>query len=123
MSADYYDRWVCVFPGKMGISWKHAYPYAEPVSKAEADAAAEKNCNVVAVPYALFERYKEYERRMVVAERVLQQCQSNRLFLSVAHPNFGSARIATSLSSLSFEARSSDPLSSGSSGVTDPTVP
>lgn len=109
MGVEYWDKWVVVFPGKMGISWKHAYPYVDHyTSFEEANAQASKNANTVAIPLALFERYKEYERRMVQAERTLQQCQSNRLYLSAAHPNFGSARVARSLSDLSFEVRFSD---------------
>jgi len=63
------ELWTCIFPGKMGISWKLAWnSYG---TKAEAEEQAAKNRNVVAVPLALWLRYKEYEHRTVVAERKL----------------------------------------------------
>jgi hypothetical protein len=63
------EKWTCVFPGKMGISWKLAWnAYG---TRGEAEAQAAKNCNVVAVPLALWLRYKEYEHRAVAAERKL----------------------------------------------------
>ncbi len=59
------ERWTCVFPGKMGISWKLAWNSCG--TKQEAEVQAAKNCNVVAVPLALWLRYKEYEHRSVAA--------------------------------------------------------
>jgi hypothetical protein len=64
-----FQKWTCVFPGKMGLSWKRAWDGVG--SKEEAEAQAAKNCNVVAVPLQLFETMKEHERRMVIAERPL----------------------------------------------------
>jgi hypothetical protein len=62
----YFKQWVCIFPGKMGLSWKLASgPYA---SYEEAQQQAEKNANVCAVPYEFFEKYQESEKRMVQAE-------------------------------------------------------
>jgi len=62
------ELWTCIFPGKMGISWKRSWGEG---TKEEAEAEATKNCNVIAVPFALWARYKEYENRTVVAERKL----------------------------------------------------
>lgn len=79
------DRWTVVFPGKMGLSWKQAPPYTV-MSKAEADALAAQSGNVIAVPMQLFEKMKEHERRMVRAERQLQDCQSFRVIVSITNP-------------------------------------
>lgn len=72
MSKSYYggkdELWTCMFPGKMGISWKASWGTG---TKEEAEAQASKNCNVIAVPLALWLRYKEYEHRAVAAERKL----------------------------------------------------
>jgi hypothetical protein len=65
------EQWTCIFPGKMGISWKLAWNRHG--TKSEAETQAAKNRNVVAVPLALWLRYKEYEHRSVVAERKLQE--------------------------------------------------
>lgn len=59
------ELWVCIFPGKMGISWKLSWGEG---TKAEAEAQASKNRNVIAVPRSLWLRYKEYEHRTVKAE-------------------------------------------------------
>ncbi len=64
-----FDRWTCIFPGKMGLSWKLAWNSFG--TKEEAEEQAAKNCNVVAVPVQLYEHIKETERRMVEAERKL----------------------------------------------------
>lgn len=64
-----FEKWTTTFPGKMGLSWKRGW-HGEG-TKAEAEAQADKNCNAVAVPVEFFDRYKEYERRMVEAEREL----------------------------------------------------
>ena len=79
--ASYYgegtELWTCVFPGKMGISWKLAWnSYG---TKAEAEAQAAKNQNVVAVPLAFWLRYKEYEHRCVAAEKKLMEVANLRL--------------------------------------------
>ena len=70
--ASYYgdesELWTCIFPGKMGISWKNSWGQG---TKAEAEEQATKNRNVIAVPVALWLRYKEYEHRTVVAEQKL----------------------------------------------------
>src|SRR5215813_4866279 len=71
MGAEYYKEWVCVFPGKMGIAWKLAD--SEVSTKEEAEKRAERNCNVVAVPLAFWEKYSEFSHRMVKAERDLQE--------------------------------------------------
>ena len=71
MSEPYFTEWICVFPGKMGISWKRAW-YGSG-TKEEAEEQAQQNCNVVAIPLALWERYHEYETRMVRAEKKLQE--------------------------------------------------
>jgi hypothetical protein len=60
------EKWTCVFPGKMGISWKLSWN--EHGTKEEAEIQAAKNCNVVAIPLALWLRYQEYENRAVAAE-------------------------------------------------------
>lgn len=76
------DLWTCIFPGKMGISWKLAWNNHG--TKAEAEEQASKNCNVIAVPLALWLRYKEYESRAVVAERKLLDESGLRLDYSIA---------------------------------------
>lgn len=65
-----FEKWVCVFPGKMGLSWKLAHDAVD--TKEEAEAKALKNCNVVAIPLQLYDHVKEMETRMVVAENNLQ---------------------------------------------------
>ena len=69
MSA--FAEWTCIFPGKMGLSWKRVWD--DVGTKEEAEAQAEKNCNVIAVPLQLFEHVKEVEKRMVLAERALAE--------------------------------------------------
>jgi hypothetical protein len=64
-------EWTCVFPGKMGLSWKRAWHRIG--TKEEAEAQAAKNCNVIAVPMQLFDKMKEHELRMVVAEQKLAE--------------------------------------------------
>jgi hypothetical protein len=80
-SMSYYggedEKWTCIFPGKMGISWKRAWEGEG--TRAEAEAQAAKNRNVIAVPVALWLRYKEYEHRCVAAERKLMEVASIRL--------------------------------------------
>jgi hypothetical protein len=61
-----FDTWTCIFPGKMGLSWKRAWDGQG--TKEEAEAQAAKNCNVVVVPVQLYDHIKEIERRMVQAE-------------------------------------------------------
>ena len=73
---NFFKEWVCIFPGKFGLSWKHAHPYDIYNSKEEAEVEALKYGNVVAVPLKLFEQMKKYEERMVVAERTLDVQQS-----------------------------------------------
>jgi hypothetical protein len=63
------EQWTCIFPGKMGISWKIAWNSHG--TKAEAEAQAAKNRNVLAVPLALWLRYREYEYCLVVAKQKL----------------------------------------------------
>ena len=58
-----FTDWVCLFPGKMGISWKLAHNRVG--TREEMEVLANKNCNVVAVPLGLWERYKEYETESV----------------------------------------------------------
>lgn len=67
----YFKEWTCIFPGKMGLSWKRAWDGVG--TKEEAEAEALKHCNVAAVPLQLFEHLKNCERRMVVAERQLRK--------------------------------------------------
>ena len=62
-----FQKWTTIFPGKMGLSWKRGWDGVG--TKEEAEAIASKNCNVIAVPLELFERIKDNERRMVIAER------------------------------------------------------
>jgi hypothetical protein len=64
-----FNEWTCIFPGKMGLSWKRAWNGVG--TKEQAEEIALRNCNTVAVPLQLFETMKEHERRMVVAERAL----------------------------------------------------
>lgn len=68
-----FSKWVCTFPGEMGLSWKHAPPYEMYKTKEAAEAEAAKARNVVAVPLDLFMTMKDHERRMVLAERKLQE--------------------------------------------------
>jgi hypothetical protein len=63
------ELWTCIFPGKMGISWKLAWNGTG--TKLEAEEQAIKNRNVIAIPLALWLRYKEYEHRTVKAEQKL----------------------------------------------------
>ena len=64
-----FNEWTCIFPGKMGLSWKRAWNGVG--TKEQAEEIALRSCNTVAVPLQLFETMKEHERRMVVAERAL----------------------------------------------------
>lgn len=64
MSA--FAKWTCVFPGKMGLSWKRTWHGTG--TKEEAERQASKNRNVVAVPLEMFRKIKEHESRMVLAE-------------------------------------------------------
>jgi hypothetical protein len=66
-----FDKWVCVFPGKMAICWKEAS--VEFDTREEAEEQAKKNCNVVAVPVALFDNYKNYIQKLQLAERLLRE--------------------------------------------------
>lgn len=65
-SGSVFKDWVCIFPGKMGISWKLSH---EATTREEAEIQAAKNCNVVAVPLQLYEKMRELEDRMMNAER------------------------------------------------------
>ena len=69
-----FKEWTCIFPGKMGISWKRAWD--EVGTKSEAEAEAAKNCSVIAVPLQLFTHIKEYEHRMVAAENELTRLKT-----------------------------------------------
>lgn len=69
--SNVFEQWTCIFPGKMGLSWKRAWDGVGTKEQAETEAA--KNCNVVAVPLQLFEKMKEHERRMVKAERMNEE--------------------------------------------------
>lgn len=53
------EEWICVFPGKMGITWKQAW---SPTSKDEAEKQASKNRNTIAIPLAFWKRYKAFEQ-------------------------------------------------------------
>ena len=79
------ELWVCVFPGKMGISWKLTWGHG---TRQEAEAQAAKNRNVVAVPLALWLRYKEYEHRSVAAEAKLVEVARLRLDYKDGTPVF-----------------------------------
>jgi hypothetical protein len=68
-----FAEWTVIFPGKMGLSWKQAWHSG---TKEAAEAQAAKNCNAIAVPVQLFEKMKEHERRMVIAERELALLRS-----------------------------------------------
>lgn len=78
--SEHFEEWTTIFPGKSGISWKRGWDGVG--TKEEAEAIASKNCNVVAVPLELFEHIKDIERRMVFAERKLDEirnaCALNR---------------------------------------------
>lgn len=79
MSDSYFGEYACVFPGKMGISWKLASGPWDDLEKARDEA--EKNCNVAVVPWEFWERYKEYEGRMVAAEAELSKLKElNRFY-------------------------------------------
>lgn len=64
-----FKEWTVIFPGKGGISWKRSWDYNG--TKEEAEIEASKYQNTVSVPVDLWNRYKEYEERMVIAERKL----------------------------------------------------
>lgn len=66
-----FTEWTCIFPGKLGLSWKLAWNASG--TKEEAEAAASKNCNVIAVPVELYVHIKDMECRMVEAERRLNK--------------------------------------------------
>lgn len=87
------ELWTCVFPGKMGISWKLAWNNVG--TKAEAEAEAAKNRNVVAIPLALWGRYKEYEHRTVAAERKLMEELGIRVDYIDREPKFVQVRNVT----------------------------
>lgn len=70
-----FNEWTCIFPGKMGLSWKQSWGTG---TKEEAEVQADKNCNVIAVPLQLFETMKDHERRMVAAERELQEIKAGK---------------------------------------------
>jgi len=71
------EVWTCIFPGKMGLSWKPAWnSYG---TRAEAEEEAAKYANTIPIPVALFRRMKEHEHRMVAAEQKLQQVAGLRL--------------------------------------------
>lgn len=71
-----FEKWTCIFPGKMGLSWKLSWnSYG---TKEEAEAQAIKNCNVVAVPLQLYEHIKDVEQRMVKAERELNELRIHK---------------------------------------------
>ncbi len=72
-----FKEWTCIFPGKMGISWKRAWDGVG--TKEEAEEQAKKNCNVIAIPLQLFENIKRQERSLVIAMKKLNEvgyCQS-----------------------------------------------
>lgn len=81
-----FDKWVCVFPGKMGISWKLAYGGV--FSKEEAESYAIKYGNVVVVPLAFWEKYREYEHQAVVAKQKLIEVANLRLDYNEGNPTF-----------------------------------
>jgi len=62
-SIDCFQGWTTIFPGKGGLSWKRGWDGIG--TKEEAEAIASKNCNVIAVPFQLFEHIKEMERKVV----------------------------------------------------------
>jgi hypothetical protein len=66
-----FNEWTCAFPGKMGLSWKRAWDGVG--TKEEAEIQSAKNCDVIAIPLQLFEKMKEHERRMVLAENKLDR--------------------------------------------------
>ena len=51
------NKWVCIFPGKMGLVWKLAYNKIFD-TRIEAEIEADKYCNVIAVPVMLYEHLK-----------------------------------------------------------------
>ncbi len=62
-----YDRWACIFPGKMGLSWK----LVGLGSKEQAEEECKKHCNTVAIPEQLYVHLKNLEHRVTIAERTL----------------------------------------------------
>ena len=62
-----FAEWTCIFPGKMGLSWKRAWDGVG--TKEEAEIQAMKHCNTVAVPLALFEHIRNVAKRMVEAKQ------------------------------------------------------
>lgn len=66
-----YAEWTCVFPGKMGLSWKLAWNHIDTEENAR-DWAAHFS-NAVAVPLELYRHMKEMEHRVVAAEGKLQE--------------------------------------------------
>lgn len=69
----HFEQWICVFPGKMGLSWKPASGRIG--SKEEIELEAEGYRNTVAIPLQLFETMKDHERRMVVAEQKVNEAR------------------------------------------------
>jgi hypothetical protein len=64
--------WICVFPGKMGWSWKEASGLVHH-DKESAEAEAAKNCNVQVVPHDFFLKYRDAVKRMQAAEHQLRE--------------------------------------------------
>ena len=83
-----FEKWTCVFPGKMGICWKQAYPYIIG-TKEEAEAAAAQFCNSVAIPLQLYEKMKEHEQRMMAAERKLAEYERRAMETQELPKGFG----------------------------------
>lgn len=67
-----WGNWTCIFPGKMGLSWKRA-SWCGAGTREAAEAEATKFCNVIAVPVQLCDHIKAIEIRALVAERKLQE--------------------------------------------------
>ena len=89
-----FEDWTCIFPGKMGLSWKSAWNGSG--TKEVAEIVAGKNCNVIAVPVQLFTHLRDMEKRVVVAENKLQEFglridydeNMEPKFVSFRNPNF-----------------------------------
>lgn len=58
------DKWLCIFPGKGGRSWRLWKAYSkELMSQQEAQSYADKFANVVAVPLFLWEHIDSLQKQ------------------------------------------------------------
>jgi hypothetical protein len=70
VAALMFKNWTCIFPGKMGISWKQA-TWNWSGTKEEAEKHASQYCNCIAVPIELFEHIKKMESRVVSIDTLM----------------------------------------------------